>query len=91
MSILNINRINVQTVIFTLQINSFIYFDFICSVQCELCIKPVKSDKSTVDSTVQQEEKFEKLNDFLTVCGVSPVKCLLNRMNGSSERTQRRY
>lgn len=47
--------------------------------------------QETEDSTVQHEEKFEKLNDFLTVCGVSPVKCMLNRMQDSSERTQRRY
>lgn len=25
------------------------------------------------------------------MCGVSPVKCMLNRMQDSSERTQRRY
>lgn len=52
-------------------------------------------------STVDREPGNRGLNSstkrkiwetkWLSVCGVSPVKCMLNRMQDSSERTQRRY
>lgn len=43
------------------------------------------------DASVIRVERLQKLNDFLDICNISPIKCLTESLEQSSERTKRRY
>ena len=43
------------------------------------------------DASIVRVDRLQKLNEFLEVCGISPVKCLKESLERSSERTKRRY